>query len=87
MLPIYVKLLNIVFDTGIIPKDWTLGNIKPIYKNKGNPKDAENYRPITLLSCFRKVFISVINNRLNTYAENHDIIVTSHSGFRKNTQR
>ena len=83
MLPIYLKLFNIVFDTGIIPEDWTLGNIKPIYKNKGNPKNAENYRQITLLSCFGKVFTSVINNRLNTYAKNHDIIVTSQSGFRK----
>ena len=83
MLPIYVKLFNMVFDTGTIPEDWTLGNIKPTYKNKGNPKDAENYRPITLLSCFGKVFTSVINNRLNTYAENHDIIVTPTSGFRK----
>ena len=40
MLPIYVKLFNIVFEAGIIPEDWTLGNTKPIYKNKGNPKDA-----------------------------------------------
>lgn len=83
MLPIYVKLFNIIFDTGIIPEDWTLGNIKPIYKNKGNPKDAENYRPITLLSCFGKVFTSIINNRLNIYAENYDLIVESQSGFRK----
>ena len=29
------------------------------------------------------MFTSVINNRLNTYAENHDIIITSQSGFRK----
>ena len=31
MIPIYVKLFNIILDTGIIPSDWLLGIIKPIY--------------------------------------------------------
>ena len=77
MLPIYVKLFNMIFDTGIIPENWTIGNIKPIYKNKGDPKQPENYRPITLVSCFGKLFTSVINNRLTKYAESHDLITSS----------
>ena len=64
MLPIYTKLFNLVFDTGIIPESWTLGVIKPIYKSKGDPKMPENYRPITILSCLGKLFTLVINNRL-----------------------
>ena len=69
LLPIYCKLFNIILDTGIIPETWSVGVIKPIYKNKGDPKNAENYRPITLLSCFGKLFTSIINNRLNDFAE------------------
>ena len=38
MSPIYVKLFNIIFDSGIMPDAWTVGNIKPIYKNKGDPQ-------------------------------------------------
>lgn len=83
LLPVYVKLFNLILDTGIIPDSWTLGIIKPIYKNKGDPKLPENYRPITLLSCFGKLFTSIINNRLNKYAEKHDVIDWAQAGFRK----
>ena len=82
-LPIYCKLFNVILDTGIIPQSWSIGIIKPIYKNKGDPKSAENYRPITLLSCFGKLFTSIINNRLNNYAEQHDTINWCQAGFRK----
>jgi hypothetical protein len=34
-----------------MPDIWLVGNIKPIYKNKGNPLDPKNFRPITILSC------------------------------------
>lgn len=49
MLPICVRLLNVVFETALLPETWMVGNILPIYKNKGNDKLPENYRPITLL--------------------------------------
>ena len=83
MSPIYVKLFNIIFDSGIMPNAWTVGNIKPIYKNKGDPQKPENYRPITLVSSLGKTFTSIINNRLKTYAENYDLISWSQAGFRK----
>lgn len=36
MLPIYNKLFNLIFDIGIVPDAWTIGNIIPIYENKGS---------------------------------------------------
>lgn len=84
MIPVYTKLFNLIFDSGIIPESWTLGVIKPIYKNKGNPKSPENYRPITILSCLGKLFTSIINNRLNTYIDKHNILESCQAGFRKN---
>ena len=83
MLPIYVKLFNIILTTGIIPDNWTIGIIKPIYKNKGSTDLPENYRPISLLSCFGKLFTCLINNRLNTYAETYGVIHETQAGFRK----
>ena len=83
MSPIYVKLFNIIYDTGIVPDSWTQGSIFPIYKNKGSENLPENYRPITLLSCFGKLFTSILNNRLNKYIEECDIIDSSQAGFRK----
>ena len=83
MVPIYIKLFNIIFDSGIIPESWTCGVIKPIYKNKGSPEDPSNYRPITLLSCIGKLFTAIINNRLKLFTEKHDLIGWAQSGFRK----
>ena len=83
MMPVYIQLFNLIFDTGLIPETWTLGNILPFYKNKGDKNKPENYRPITLLSCFGKLFTAVINNRLNKYAEEVDLIDPCQAGFRK----
>ena len=44
----YVKLFNDILDTGNIPSDWALGFIVPIYKNKGEKDDPNNYRGITI---------------------------------------
>ena len=31
MIPTYVKLFNLILDSGIIPESWTVGTIKPIF--------------------------------------------------------
>ena len=79
---IYLKFFNIVLNTGIVPESWTYGIINPIFKNKGDPKCAENYRPITLLSCMGKLFTSIINTRLQKFVENNNIINDYQTGFR-----
>ena len=74
MMPIYVKLFNIIFETGYVPACLTIGFVKPIYKIKGSVTDPENYRPITLLSCLGKLFTAVINNRQQIFTEHIYII-------------
>lgn len=84
MLPIYVRLFNVVFETAILPEAWIVGNILPIYKIKGKDKLPENYRPITLLSCMGQLFTSILSKRLNTYAEQRNILKKNQCGFRSN---
>jgi hypothetical protein len=50
-------LLQLIFqkslDTGVVPDDWRIANVSPVYK-KGQKTLAENYRPISLtnsMSC------------------------------------
>ena len=83
MSPTYTKLFNIIFDTGLVPKSSSIGNILPIYTNKGSSKLPENYRPITLLSCFGKLFTSILNDRINKYLEDNSIINSCQAGFLK----
>ena len=83
MLPIYCKLFNLILNTGIVPEAWSKGTILPIYKNKGDVKDPDNYRGITILSCFGKLFTAVLNQRLNNYLESTGILIEEQAGFRK----
>lgn len=84
LLPIYVTLFNYIMDTGLIPTSWVEGVIVPIYKNKGDSLDPNNYRPITLLSCMGKLFTAVLNSRLTSYLEENDLLDENQAGFRKN---
>ena len=69
-------------DSGKIPNEWTIGLIKPLYKNKGDINDINNYRGITLLSCIGKLFTSVLNTRLYSYLTSEDILGNEQAGFR-----
>jgi hypothetical protein len=76
-LSLYVDLFNLILNSGIIPDIWLADNIVPVYKNRWTKIDPKNFRPITILSCFGKLFTSVMNNRLNTFSNENP------TGFRK----
>ena len=82
MLPVYISFFNIVLETGIILDSWIEGIIRPIYKNNGDPKNPESYRPITMLSCFGKRFTAVLNLRLNKFLKQNYILEENQAGFR-----
>ena len=84
MLGVFVKLFNLVLITGKVPKDWVIGVIHPIFKNKGSSADPNNYRGITILSCFGKLFTSILNERLKTYIETLGLLGMEQAGFRNN---
>lgn len=83
-LPLYETFFNIILDTGFFPEQWSTGCIHPIYKNKGDRSNVQNYRPITILSCLGKLFTSVLNVRLNEYLEESMLLSENQAGFRKN---
>ena len=84
LLPICVKLFNIILETGYIPSNWSEGIIIPIFKKKGDSKDPEKYRPITLLSCVGKRFTSILNERVNKHINQHEILKENQACFRQN---
>lgn len=82
MISLLAKYFNLILGTGIIPSNWTLGTIIPIYKNKGDTNDPDNYRGITLLSCIGKFFTLLINFRLTDFLESNDLLGEEQAGFR-----
>ena len=80
---LYVKLFNRILRSGIIPEVWLVGVIIPIYKNKGDSSQPENYRPITILSCLGKLFTAIINDRLTAYLDDNELLLQNQAGFRK----
>ena len=83
LLAVLKLFFNIILDSGIFPDVWSKGVILPLYKNKGDVNDPDNYRGITILSCFGKLFTSVLNNRLNDFLESNNILCEEQAGFRK----
>ena len=83
-LPIYIKLFDYILQTGSIPETWLVGRILPIYRNKGDIHEPENYRGISILSCFGKFFLSVLNNWLTEFVTNLKAINENRAGFKTN---
>ena len=56
---IYDKLSNIIFDSGIIPEQWLLGNI-PVNKNKESkvdPNCLDQFLLLTVLATRLNIFL------------------------------
>ena len=43
MIRLICSYFNLILDTGVVPDTWTIGLIVPIYKNKGDRHDPDNY--------------------------------------------
>ena len=70
-------------DEGYFPKVLKIGKITPIYK-KDNPQELGNYRPVSVLPIFGKIFEKVIYSRLYSFMTSMNVIYDNQFGFRKN---
>jgi retron-type reverse transcriptase len=64
--------------TGIVPIDFKLANIIPVY-NTGSQTYLGNYRPISLLSIFNKILEKLM---YNNFLDRNDILFEKQFGFR-----
>ena len=61
--PMLLCLVNESLLCGIFPKKLKLAKVTPVFK-KGSTQDKDNYRPISVLSVFSKIFEKVMYKRL-----------------------
>ncbi|KAL0828886.1 hypothetical protein ABMA28_003792 [Loxostege sticticalis] len=76
-------LVNLSFSQGVFPNRLKLSVVKPLYK-KGDKKMPNNYRPISLIPVFSKIFEKAVLNRLTNFLDKMNIINKAQNGFRKN---
>ena len=65
---------------GIFPEKLKLSEVIPLFR-KGDKFDLNNYRPISILTCFTKIFEKVIFNRLLNFLNKHSVLVSNQYGF------
>lgn len=81
--PPLLYLTNLSLSTGTFPDSLKIARIIPVFK-KNDQRYFSNYRPISLLSVFSKIFEKVMYNRVIEFLEKFKITCISQFGFRKN---
>ena len=75
-------LYNKSIEAAVYPSDFKLAKVIALYK-KNSRSVPSNYRPISLLNCFNKIFESIVSKQFLKFIEKHKIIYINQFGFRK----
>ena len=78
----FTQIYNQSIETGIVPNILKVSQVTPVYKS-GDAIDPANYRPISTLSSFRKVFEKLIYSQLYNFLEKYSILYKYQFRFRK----
>lgn len=74
-------LINSSFITGLFPDKIKITKVVTVFK-KGNSNDPNNYRPLSILPSFSKIFERAMHIRLMKFLEDNKLIDDEQYGFR-----
>ena len=80
--PVLAVFYNKFMYSGIFPDILKTGIVSPVYK-KGNPQLLDNYRPISTLPIFSKLFEKLIYVRIYNFLISKNVLYEKQFGFRK----
>lgn len=83
LIPLITQNINLVLSSGKFPKVLKIAQVIPLHK-AGAKKDLNNYRPISVLSVFSKIYEKVIHKRFLHFYESTNFLYSHQYGFRKN---
>ena len=75
-------IYNRSISSGYYPKIFKVAKLVPLYKAEKHCNPS-NYRPISLLNCFDKVFEKLINRQLKDYLKRYDLLYEYQYAFRE----
>ena len=82
--PIISNLFNLCIETGVFPNCLKIAEVIPIF-TKSDQNIPTNYRPISLLSQFDKIFEKMLFSRLFSYLYKNQLLSKNQFGFRPNS--
>jgi len=80
--PPLTVIINNSLRTGVFPTLLKQAKVIPIPKG-GNASDINNYRPISILHVFSKLFEKIVHKQLYNFLEKFDILYENQFGFRR----
>lgn len=79
-----VHIINTIFESGIVPDHFKESIVSPVYKS-GNRTEKTNYRPISVVNNFSKIFEKALKCRLQEFLNKYNIISNNQFGFKTNS--
>ena len=67
---------------GYYPDAWKIARVVPVFK-QGSLRDPNNFRPISILDIFAKIFEKFLKEEICYYFESNDLFSPNQWGFRK----
>lgn len=76
-----VHIINLIFKNGIVPESFKTSVVTPIFKT-GDKNKINNYRPISVITNFAKIFEKCLKERLTNFLSMNNILSKNQFGFR-----
>ena len=80
--PYLALIFNLCVDQGVFPDLMKYSKVIPLFKS-GDSKDTNNYRPVSVLPVFSKVFEKVMLNQMLNHFNTNKILHDQQYGFTK----
>ena len=84
--PTVTFLVNLSLSTGIVPCDWKMARVVPLYKSGGHAS-MDNYRPISILPVMSKIMEKAVNVQLQRYLQRFDLLSPFQEGLGNTIQQ
>ena len=75
------NVVNTSFNEGVFPRSLKNARVIPIYK-EGSKTEVSNYRPISLLSAFSKIYEKLMHSRVLEFLDSNNALFENQYGFR-----
>ena len=82
--PVLAKLFHKCIKLKTFPDSFKMAYVVPIAK-VSSPKSLDDFRPISLLCVFSKVFEKIIETNMTKFVNENNILTPSQFGFRENS--